>query len=827
MFKNMKTRKVLQSLAAALLLSSSAFAQYQVSGKVTDEDGQTLTGAIVQFKGQKRGVSTNSDGQYTLRNLSNGEYELVFQFFGYKKEVKFVTVADKNVTLNVKLSSTFFMQEGIEVQGIRADEKTPTTYTNIDKAEIEEKNYGQDLPFLLQSTPSTVVTSDAGAGVGYTGVRIRGVDPTRTNVTVNGIPMNDAESQGVFWVNMPDFASSVESMQVQRGVGTSSNGAGAFGASINISTHQQNAKAYAEIDNSGGSFNTLRNSVRAGTGLINNKFTVDTRLSRIVSDGYLDRASSNLKSFYISGAYHGEKSTLRLNVFSGKEKTYQAWYGTPESRIENDEEGMLAYAMRNGLSQEETDNLLNSGRTYNYYTYENEVDNYQQDHYQLHFAHQFNDKFNMKLAGHYTYGRGYYEQFREDDDFSTYGYDPITVNGDVTSSMDVIRRRWLDNHFYGGVFNFNYNSKKGLEITLGGGANAYDGDHFGEVIWAEFTPENTIRDRYYENNGFKIDANTYLKVTYQWNKLTFFGDIQYRYIDYTFLGVDEVSGVITDVEQSVQYNFLNPKGGLMYKLNNNQSLYASYAVANREPVRRDFRESTPENRPQRETLYNLEVGYRLETKKGFLNANIYHMDYDNQLVLTGSINDVGGYTRTNVEDSYRMGVEIEGGFKIFKNLGLTGNLTLSQNKIDNFTEYVDAYDASFNTLDQEITEHGTTDLAFSPSIISGISINYSPVKNLQLSLMNKYVGEQYLDNTSNETRTLDAYYVAHFNISYTLKDVLFKEMTFGIRVNNVFNEMYENNGYTFSYIVAGDRTQENFYYPQAGRNFLVRLLIKL
>ncbi|MEX1190806.1 MAG: TonB-dependent receptor [Brumimicrobium sp.] len=823
----MKTRNVLQSLAAALLLSPSIYSQYQISGKVTDEQGGSLTGAVVQLKDQQRGVTTNKDGEYTLKDLPNGEYELKFRFFGYKESLETVVVSNENVTLNVTLESTFFMQEGIEVQGIRADEKTPTTYTNVDREEIEKKNYGQDLPFLLQSTPSTVVTSDAGAGVGYTGVRIRGVDPTRTNVTVNGIPMNDAESQGVFWVNMPDFASSVESMQVQRGVGTSSNGAGAFGASINISTHQQNQEAYAEIDNSGGSFNTLRNSVRAGTGLINDKFTVDTRLSRIVSDGYIDRASSNLKSFFISGAYHGEKSTLRLNVFSGQEKTYQAWYGTPESRIENDEEGMLAYAGRNGLSQEETDNLLNSGRTYNYYTYENEVDNYQQDHYQLHFAHRFSDKLNMKVAGHYTYGRGYYEQFRQDDGFSTYGYDPIQVEGNEVSEMDVIRRRWLDNHFYGGVFNFNYNSKKGLNLTFGGGANAYDGDHFGEVIWAEFTPENSIRDRYYENNGFKIDANSYLKATYQWNDFTFFGDVQYRYIDYTFLGVDEVSGSLEDIEQNVQFNFLNPKAGLMYKINNKQSLYASYAIANREPVRRDFRESTPESRPQHETLYNLEVGYRLETKKGFLNANVYHMDYDNQLVLTGEINDVGGYTRTNVEESYRMGIELEGGYKLFDNLGITGNVTLSQNKIENFTEYVDAFDGSFNPLPQEEINHGTTDLAFSPSIISGVNINYTPIKNLQLSLLNKYVGKQYLDNTSNETRTLDAYYVAHFNISYTIKDVLFKEMTFGVRVNNVFDEMYENNGYTFSYLVGGDRTQENFYYPQAGRNFLVRLLIKL
>ncbi|MDX1651188.1 MAG: TonB-dependent receptor [Brumimicrobium sp.] len=823
----MKTRNVVKSLAAALLLSSSAVAQFQISGTVKGDEGEPLTGAVVLIKGQQRGTTTDKYGKYSITNLQSGKYDLKVRYFGYKEEEKTVVITDQNVQVDFQLKSTIFMQEGIEVQAIRADQKTPTTFTNIDEEEIERKNYGQDLPFLLQSTPSTVVTSDAGAGVGYTGVRIRGVDPTRTNVTVNGIPLNDPESQGVFWVNMPDFASSVESMQVQRGVGTSSNGSGAFGASINISTHQQNEKAYAEIDNSGGSFNTLRNSVRAGTGLLNNKFTLDTRLSRVVSDGYIDRASSDLKSFYVSGAYHGEKSTLRINIFSGKERTYQAWYGTPESRIEGDVDEMLAYAMRNGLSQEETENLLNSGRTYNFYTYENEVDNYQQDHYQLHFAHQFSNKLNMNLATHYTYGRGYYEQFRENDRFSTYGYDPLVVEGDTLTRMDLIRRRWLDNHFYGGVYNLIYKSGKGLELTLGGAVNKYDGDHFGEVIWAEFMPDNEMGDRYYDNSSVKIDASNYLKGTYQLNKFTFFGDIQMRYIDYTFLGVDEVDNQIVDLEQNVKYNFVNPKAGLTYRINSKQSVYASYAVANREPVRRDFRESTPANRPKHETLYNLEAGYRYEGKKGFVNANVYHMDYQNQLVLTGEINDVGGYTRTNVENSYRMGVEFEGGYQILKNLGLTGNLALSQNKIENFTEYVDAYDASFNYIGQEAINHGTTDLAFSPSVIGGVNINYEPIKDLQISLLNKYVGKQYLDNTSNESRALDPYYIAHLNISYTIRDILFKEIVIGLRANNIFDEMYENNGYTFSYLVAGERTQENFYYPQAGRHYWIRLLLKL
>ena len=827
----MKTRNVLKALAVIFILSSGAKAQFSISGTVKDTEGELLTGVMVVLNDKSRGTNTRIDGTYTLSNLAPGNYTVVARFFGFEQQSKSIELTEGDEVLDFSLKLSFFMQEGIEVRGIRASEKTPTTYTNLDRQEIERQNFGQDLPFLLQSTPSTVVTSDAGAGVGYTGVSIRGVDPTRTNVTINGIPINDSESQGMFWVNMPDFASSIEDMQVQRGVGTSSNGGAAFGASININSNQINKEAYGELDNSYGTFNTWRNTVKAGTGLINDKFTLDARLSRISSDGFVDRGTSNLRSYYLSGAWLGKKSSLRAIIFGGHEVTYQAWYGTPESRIKNDEQGMLDYAARNGLTPEQTDNLLSSGRTYNFYEYENEVDNYTQDHYQLHFAHQFNKKWNSNVAAHYTYGRGYYEQFRENDHFSTYGYDPIAVNGDTLNRMDLIRRRWLDNHFGGGVFNINYTNYNGLELTLGGGANAYDGDHFGEVIWAQYLPDSDIRDRYYDNNAFKIDANSYLKGTYEWSNLTFFADAQLRHIDYTFLGIDDVSGILTEVEQNVKYNFFNPKAGLSYKLKENQTLYASYAVANREPVRRDFRESSPESRPQHETLNNLEAGYRWHGKKGFVNANFYFMDYDNQLVLTGQINDVGGYTRTNVKDSYRAGIELEGGYKILDNIGITGNLTLSQNKIVEFTEYMDAYDVNFDYLGQVETVHQNTDLAFSPNIIAGATINFEPIKNLHLNWMFKHVGAQFLDNTSNETRMLDSYFISHLNIAYTIKDKLFKETTIGLRINNLFNgyfnSEFENNGYTWGYIYDNKRIDENFYYPQAGTHFLLRLTIKL
>ena len=723
---------------------------------------------------------------------------------------------------NGEVKDSLQLLEEMTVTVIRAGSKTPTTYSNIDSKEIESKNFGQDMPYILNSLPSTVVTSDAGAGIGYSGIRIRGVDPTRTNVTVNGIPINDSESHGVFWVNMPDFASSVDNIQVQRGVGTSSNGASAFGASINIKTNSINRKAYGVLDNSYGSFNTWKNTVKAGTGLINGKFTLDTRLSRISSDGYIDRAESNLQSYYISGSWHNKKSLLRATVFSGKEKTYQAWYGTPESVINgNYEQGILAYADRNYFFGSDRDNLLTSGRTYNYYTYENEVDNYQQDHYQLHFNHSFNQKLKFTSALHYTRGKGYYEQYKTDQDLVDYGFSPIIFSADTVTSTDLIRRRWLDNHFYGGIFSLSYD-KGPLNLVFGGGVNQYNGGHYGEVIWAEFSSDSDIRDRYYDNDAKKVEAHSYLKGSYKTGDLTIYGDVQYRHINYSFVGIDDVNGSIQAVDQTISFNFINPKAGFMYNFNKRNNAYISLAIANREPVRRDFRESTPENQPKVEKLTNLELGYRFRGSKLMVNANAYLMHYNNQLVLTGQINDVGGSTRTNVDVSHRAGIELEAGYSLTKRLSITGNLTLSDNKIKQFNEYVDNYDVG----GQSLIVHTNSDLAFSPDIIASAGIRYEPTKGLNINLLTKHVGDQFMDNTSTETRSLDEYTTVNLQVNYTIKDVLFKEMTVGLLVNNIYNTMYENNGYTWGYISDGKRTVENFYYPQAGRNFLVRVLLK-
>lgn len=809
-------------ICGLFLLPLATFSQHTIKGTITDESGTPIYGASIRLKDTYYGALTDPEGVFALKDIDLGLKIVEIKAPGYEPIERSIEVKDDMGELTFQLQISALNLKEIMVIETRATDRTPTTYTNLDQKQIEKSNFGQDIPMLLGLTTSAVSSSDAGAGIGYTGIRIRGVDPTRTNVTVNGIPLNDAESHGVFWVNMPDFASSVQSIQVQRGVGTSANGAAAFGASINIDTKEQRPVPYAELDNGFGSFNTFRHTIKAGTGLMNNKFSVNTRVSKIASEGYIDRASADLKAFYIDGTWQGKKSSVTANIFTGKETTYQAWYGTPESVINGDPAAIEAYADRNYIYGADRENLLNSGRTYNFYTYDNEVDDYQQDHYQLHFSHRFNAYWKLNLKGHYTRGAGYYEQYRADDDFADYGLAPIELTSDTISNGDFIRRRWLDNHFYGGIFSVNY--QKGMfDIVVGGGVNEYVGDHFGEIIWSEFASNSNIRDRYYDNTGSKFEAQTYAKTTVRKNRTTYFLDLQYRHIAYEFLGIDEVNGELEELTQQVSYDFFNPKIGFMVDFDSKNNVYASMAIANREPVRSDFRENTPENRPKHEELIDLEVGYRYKAKKLFVNANVFYMQYENQLVLTGQINDVGGYTRTNAEDSYRGGLELEAGYLILKNLSVAGNLALSANKILVFNEYLDNYDTGV----QDIIEHQGTDLAFSPNVIGSVALNYQPIDGLDLGWTSKYVSSQFLDNTSSTDRMLDAYFFSNFQVSYTLKDVLFKEMTFGIQVNNIFNELYENNGYTWGYVYGGARTQENFYYPQAGRNIMTRLTIKL
>ena len=596
----------------------------------------------------------------------------------------------------------------VQVNALRATDITPVSFSNISKQELEEQNLGQDLPYLLSFTPSVVSTSDAGAGIGYTGFRVRGSDPTRINVTINGIPLNDSESHGVFWVNMPDFASSIENIQIQRGVGTSTNGAGAFGASVNLVTNKLRQKAYGSTSNTVGSYETLKNNVEFGTGLINNKFTIDGRLSRIESEGYIDRASSNLKSFYLSGGYYGDDEFLKLSVFSGKEITFQAWNGVPLSYLEND-----------------------SLRTFNIYDYENEVDNYGQTHYHLNYTKSLEENEPFNLGLHYTKGEGYFEQFRTNDDLLDYGLENVIVGNDTVTTTDLIRRRWLDNDFYGAIFSYQNNANK-LDYPIGGAWNIYEGAHFGEIIWAQFASNSNIRDRYYDNDATKIDFNIYAKGLYKYNnQLTLFGDIQKRWVEYDFVGLDQNA---VELDDQAKFDFLNPKFGLYYDIDKKSDLYASFAVANREPNRSDFVDSSPESRPTHETLYDTEIGYKYQNKNYTFSANAYYMIYENQLVLTGQINDVGAYTRTNINYSERLGLELEGNFKINNKLFWAANATFSKNKIPFFVEYVDNWD----TWGQEVYKYEDTDIAFSPNLIWASRFDYKFNKSTNAQFISKY-----------------------------------------------------------------------------------------
>jgi len=831
----MKTRFIFLPVFLCAL-SFHFFSQSKIFGTVIDESGLPLSGAKVSIDRPNYGLSeyytfTDRKGNFnwSFDEMKEDEtIQVTFEKMGFEPYLKVLTKTDAAIKQDVKLKRDTKLLEEFQVMGTRTNEFSTSTLKIKKSNLLEKNNFGKDLPFLLESTPSVVTTSDAGTGVGYTGIRIRGVDASRINVTINGIPVNDPESHDVYWVNMPDLTSSINNIEIQRGIGTSTNGAASFGANLNIKTDDISTNSYGVLDNAYGSFNTLKNTIKAGTGLINGKFSMDVRLSQILSDGYINRASSNLKSYFLSGAYVGKKSVVKAVAFSGKEITYQSWYGTPESRISGNVAEMNAYADRNYLSDEERQNLVNSGRTYNYYTYGNQVDNYQQDNYQLHFTHRFNPKLVMNVAGHYTKGRGYYEEYRKGDDLSSYGLDTVFTGNDTITQSDLIRRRWLDNDFVGSVYSLTY-SDKNLQLIFGGSANTYFGRHFGEVIWSRFASNGELGDRYYNEIGQKSEISNYLKGSYKWKKFNFLGDLQYRHIDYSFLGIDQVSGVLKDVQQTVKFDFFNPKAQISYVLSEgqyNQNVHVSYGLGHREPVRKDFRESTPTSRPKAEVMRDLELGYVLSGKKMNFITNFYFMDYTNQLILTGQINDVGSYTRTNVKDSYRAGIELSGRYRILTALYADAGITISRNKIKQFDEFVDVYLDTDPYYTQQVIVHKNTDLAFSPTVNAFAGLNYS-LKGLNLGWTTKYVGRQFLDNTSDENRSINPFTFSNLMASYTLGLKALKEITFGLQVNNIFNTMYENNGYTFSYIYAGQTTTENFYYPQAGRNFMARILVKL
>ncbi len=780
----------------------SIFAQ-KMRGQVLDQESKTpLWGASVSFVGSPNGTITDANGYFSIRPLSQKSI-LKISFVGYEP----VEILAENAA-RVELKRSSFLQDEVLVKSTRADENSAMAYSNVSATELGKNNLGQDMPNLLNFTPSVVTTSDAGAGIGYTGIRIRGSDATRVNVTINGIPVNDSESQGTYWVNMPDFASSVNSVQIQRGVGTSTNGAGAFGGSVNMQTNTFEGKAYAEINGSGGSFGTLKTTLKVGSGLLGGKFTVDGRLSRIVSDGYIDRSTSNLQSAYLSAAYFGKKSFARVNYFLGKEKTFQTWYGTPESRVSGSLNEMQAFIERNYLSTAEAENLLKSGRTYNYYTYANQTDNYAQDHVQLLTNHRLSAAWNLDLNAHYTYGRGYYEEFKPEANVENYGISAKIIT-------DLVRQKWLDNDFYGTTFSMQYEGSAKIKFNFGGAWNRYVGRHYGIITEGNLLPKTYRGYEWYRSRSQKTDLNFYAKANLvladRWNAYL---DLQYRTVGYAMLGTADK--FLTLANQN-SYQFFNPKLGLTHQISDESKIYSSISLGSKEPSRQDFVDN-PTTAPRPEYLQDYEFGYQRTGEKYALQLNGYFMKYKDQLVLTGALNNVGEAIRTNAPDSYRLGLEASLNYQILPYLLWSGNVTLSQNKIQNFNEKLTDYE----NYTEKIIPHGTTDIAYSPNVIAGNTITYKKGA-FEGALLSKYVGKQYLDNTSSDKRSLASYATQDLRLSY----VFSKHMSTTLLLNNVFNSMYSSNGYTYSYLYAGELTTENFQYPQAGFNFLLGLNIRL
>jgi iron complex outermembrane recepter protein len=673
----------------------------------------------------------------------------------------------------------------VTVSSVRAKDKNPITYTNVSKEEITPRNLGQDIPVLLQYLPSVVSTTDAGNGVGYTYMRVRGSDGSRINVTLNGIPFNDSESQGTFFVNLPDFASSLESVQLQRGVGTSTNGAGAFGASLNMQTKSYQEEAFAEIANSFGSFNTRKHTVSFGTGLHNN-FELNGRISNISSDGFIDRASSDMFGYFFNANYVKENTLIKFLAFGGKEKTYQAWYGLEDpEKLRNDRTFNPA-----GMYFDEDGNMQ---------FYDNETDNYWQNHFQLHWSEKWSEKWVSNAALHYTKGKGYFEQYKEDQDLTDYNLPDF--NGNPIS--DLVRKRWLDNNFFGATFSLNYKNNK-TDVLIGGAANRYLGLHYGEVVWTQnYIPGP---NRYYDNYGNKDDVNFYAKISQDVDsKLNLFADLQYRMVFY-----DATSVNFDDVNDT--FRFFNPKAGLNYQLDSKNAFYGYFGVANKEPRRDDYENGA--TKPER--LFDYELGWKYNSKNIRFNTNAFYMHYIDQLVLTGALNDVGAPVFTNSGNSYRLGLEIEAVIRLSDKFLISPNITLSQNKNEDF----------FFQRDGELQNLGNTNIAYSPNIIAGNIITYSPIKLLNISLLSKFVGEQYMGNIDSENSKLRDYTVNDLNVTYEWKiNKGIKSIYFSGLVNNIFDRTYESNGYFYTY--DDDWSGPNIttiegagFYPQAGINFL-------
>lgn len=799
----MKKRWLLPILLCLGLFSAQG--QFTIHGKISDSvSGTPLMGAHVLIKKTFIGTSSDMNGEFKLLNLSSGSYLLTVSFLGYSDYEKVINLRSDTL-LDIELVRTAFLQDEVIIRSTRINQDMPGTYQDIPKETIQRLNIGKDIPFLLSSTPALTTTSDAGNDIGYSALRIRGTDITRINVTINGIPFNDAESHSVYWVDLPDLASSLDNIQIQRGVGTSTNGASAFGASINLQTQKLESEPYALIENSYGSFNSMKNKIALGSGLIHDNFTVDARLSHIHSDGYIDRASSKLLSYFVSGAYYSQRTLLRFNVFSGDERTYHAWEGVPGD------------SLRTNRTYNPAGEYVDDDGNIRYY--DDQIDKYKQDHYQFLFSQEVTRHLIINGATFHVAGKGYYETYKTDQKIEDYGEDLIVGDTGVTRT-DLVRQKWLDNRFSGFTLSLLYNPYKKYMITAGGAYNHYNGDHFGYVTWARNAIIPDKSKRWYENSGGKSDYHFFIKGEYFIGKtLRVYGDLQYRGISQNAEGVqDNLNPVNLDLE----FHFFNPKFGLHYTIGSRHSIYGMMGLANREPTRRNYLDADPGKEPTYETLYDYEIGYAFKARNTALNLNGYFMDYHNQLVLTGEINNVGDPIMVNVPSSYRAGIEVDGSLHFLKKITWNANLTLSRNKIMGFTAYVDNWD----TWAQDSIYLGTTDISFSPSIVFNSTFTYEPVSDLRINFISKYVSKQYIDNTSSDERILDPYFVNHLQITYVIRTSVIPEIGIDLMVNNLFNARYETDAWVYRYFYEGEDLVMNGFFPQATITFMAGLRFK-
>lgn len=789
----------------------TTFAQnYRVSGRVTQQNAEPLAGVSIQLKSGKAWTQTDINGGYSVE-LPKGTHTLEFRYLTASPIEKTFNLTS-DLVLDVLINENTEVLDEVLVNAVRVGSNLPITHSNISKEDLEKRNLGQDIPMLLNFLPSVVTTTDAGAGVGYTGIRVRGINAQSTNITINGIPFNDAESMGTFWVNLSDFASSTQSMQLQRGIGTSTNGSGAFGASINVLTEGVSNEASAEIANSFGSYNTRKHTVKFSTGRLNDHFEFSGRLSNIKSDGYIDRASSDLKSYFLQGAYVDDNRLIKAVVFGGQEITYQAWNGLEDlDLLENDRTFNTA-----GMYTDADGNIQ---------FYDNEIDDYKQDHYQLHWNERLNNRWSTTLGLNYTRGLGFFEQYKEDQKLVNYGMENIELGGETIKLSDLVRRRWLDNHFY--VLNANANYKnENLNLTFGTSLSTYDGDHIGEVIWAQYAGNSPKGHRYYDGNGKKTDASTFAKATYQMDEqLSFYGDLQYRNVAYKTTGTNS-DVVLMEIDET--YNFFNPKAGLTYQFNPVNALYFSYARANREPSRKDF-QNNMDVKP--EQLNDFELGWRFDSSNFRLHTNAYYMHYNEQLVLTGQLDTTGNPIRANSGESYRLGLELEAAWKFAPQWQLQPSVTISSNKTKN----------TVIERDGQMVDLGKTNISFSPNLIASNALVFQLKTHFQISLLSKYVGEQYMGNTDSKASKLESYFINDLNVTYELnfesnndpqKKSFIKSILFSGLVNNIFNEKYISNGFYYTY--DDDWTDPNKvttiegagYFPQATTNFLIGATLK-